>query len=163
MFSRFAQCIPLKRKDANSLHNDLNKILNSGHFNNLKRLNADEDREFYNEKVKKMLTSKDITLYSVSSREIKAAIAERFIRTLKGKLFRYMTHQNTKKYIHILLDIIKSYNLTLQSIVYLVSNHLRLLCQGLSLVQLLLTVCHSSYSWPEHFYYQYEALYIYQL
>ena len=41
-----------------------------------------------------------------------AAIAERFIRTLKGKLFRYMAHQNTKKYIHILPDIIKSYNLT---------------------------------------------------
>ena len=112
VFSRFAQCIPLKRKDANSVHNALNKILNSGHFNNLKRLNTDEGREFYNEKVKKLLTSKDITLYSVSSREIKAAIAERFIRTLKGKLFRYMTHQNTKKYIHILPDIIKSYNLT---------------------------------------------------
>ena len=112
VFSRFAQCIPLKRKDANSVHNALNKILNSGHFNNLKRLNTDEGREFYNGKVKKLLTSKDITLYSVSSREIKAAIAERFICTLKGKLFRYMTHQNTKKYIHILPDIIKSYNLT---------------------------------------------------
>ena len=84
----------------------------SGHFNNLKRLNTDEGREFYNEKVNKLLTSKDITLYSVSSREIKATIAERFIRILKGKLFRYMTHQNTKKYIHILPDIIKSYNLT---------------------------------------------------
>ena len=67
---------------------------------------------FTMKKVNKLLASKDITLYSVSSREIKAAIAERFIRTLKGKLFRYMTHQNTKKYIHILPDIIKSYNLT---------------------------------------------------
>ena len=102
VFSRFTQCIPLKRKDANSVHNALNKILNSGHFNNLKRLNTDEGREFYNGKVKKLLTSKDITLYSVSSREIKAAIAKRFICTLKEKLFRYMTHQNTKKYIHIL-------------------------------------------------------------
>ena len=73
-----------KREDANSVHNALNEILNSGHFNNLKRLNADEGREFYNKKVKKLLISKDITLYRVSSREIKAAIAERFIRTLKG-------------------------------------------------------------------------------
>ena len=94
------------------MHNALNNILNSGRVNNLKRLNTDEGREFYNENVKKLLTSKDITLYSVSSREIKAAIAERFIRILEGKLFRYMTHQNTKKYIHILPDIIKSYNLT---------------------------------------------------
>ena len=92
VFSRFAQTITLKRKDASSVHDALNKILNSSHFNNLKRLNTDEGREFYNEKIKKLLSSKDITLYSVSSREIKAAIAERFIRTLKGKLFRYMTH-----------------------------------------------------------------------
>ena len=113
VFSRFAQCIPLKRKDAHhSVHDALNKILNSGYFNNLKRLNTDEGREFYNEKVNKLLISKDIILYSVSSREIKTALAERFIRTLKVKLFRYMTHQNTKKYIHILPDIIKSYNLT---------------------------------------------------
>ena len=89
VFSRFAQTIPLKRKDASFVHGALNKILNSGHFNNLKRLNTDEGREFYNEKVKKLLSSKDITLYSVSSRQIKAAIAERFIRTLKGKLFKY--------------------------------------------------------------------------
>ena len=109
VFSRFAQCIPLKRKDANSVHDALIRILNSGNFNNL---NTDEGRGFYNEKVNKLLTSKDITLYSVSSREIKATIAERFIRTLKGKLFRYMTHQNTKKYIHILPDIIKSYDFT---------------------------------------------------
>ena len=43
---------------------------------------------------------------------MKADIAERFIRTLKGKLFRYSTYQNTKKYMHILPDIIKRYNLT---------------------------------------------------
>ena len=73
VFSRFAQCIPLKRKDANSVHDALNKILNSGYFNNLKKLNTDEGREFYNEKVNKLLISKDIILYSVSSREIKTA------------------------------------------------------------------------------------------
>ena len=76
VFSRFAQCIPLKRKDSNSVHDALNKILNSNYFNNLKRLNTDEGKEFYNQKVDKLLTSKGITLYSVSSREIKAAIAE---------------------------------------------------------------------------------------
>ena len=37
VFSIFARCIPLKRKDANSVHDALNKILNSGYFNNLKR------------------------------------------------------------------------------------------------------------------------------
>ena len=73
---------------------------------------ASTSMHFYNEKLKKILSSKDIILYSVSSREIKVAIAERFIRTLKGKLFKYMMHQKTNKYIHILPDVIKSYNVT---------------------------------------------------
>ena len=112
VFSRFAQAIPVKRKDATTIHSTLKKILNSGHFNNIKRLNTDEGKEFYNAKVQNMLSSKNIVLYSVSSREIKAAIAERFIRTLKGKLYRYMTDKNTKKYINILPDLIESYNHT---------------------------------------------------
>ena len=39
-------------------------------------------------------------------------MTERFIRILKGKLLRYMTNQNTKKYIHILPDVVNSYNHT---------------------------------------------------
>ena len=46
VFSGFAQSVPLKRKDANTVHDTLKKILNSGYFNNLKRLNTDEGREF---------------------------------------------------------------------------------------------------------------------
>ena len=50
--------------------------------------------------------------YSVSSCEIKAAIAERFIRTLKSRLTKYMTHYNTLTYIDVLPDIINNYNHT---------------------------------------------------
>ena len=110
IFSRFAQAIPLKKKDSNTMYTALKKILKSGYFNKLKTINSDEGKEFYNKKVIDLLNSNGITLYSVSSREIKASIAERFIRTMKGKLYRYMTHQNTKKYVHILQDIIQSYN-----------------------------------------------------
>ena len=89
------------KERTNSVHDALNKILNSNYFNKLKRLNTDEGKEFYNQKVNKLLTSKGIILYSVSSREIKAAIAERFIRTLKGKLFRYMTPKYQEIYTYI--------------------------------------------------------------
>ena len=34
IFSRFAQTIPLKRKDGNTVPEALKKILNSGYFNN---------------------------------------------------------------------------------------------------------------------------------
>ena len=110
IFSRFVQAVPIKRKDGITVTAALKNILESGHFNHLSRLNSDEGKEFYNQHVNQLLKSKKIILYSTSSREIKASIAERVIRTLKGKLYRYMSHQNTRKYIDILPDIIDSYN-----------------------------------------------------
>ena len=110
VFSRFAQAIPVKKKDGLTIANALKVILNSGYFDNLRRLNTDEGGEFYNNRVKNLLKSKGIILYSVSSREIKASLAERLIRTIKGKMYRYMSHNNTNKYIDILPHIIDSYN-----------------------------------------------------
>ena len=110
VFSRFAQAVPVKKKDGKTIANALKLILNSGYFDNLRRLNTDEGGEFYNKHVQDILKRKRITLYSVSSREIKASLAERLIRTVKGKMYRYMSHYNTNKYIDILPDIIDSYN-----------------------------------------------------
>ena len=112
VFSRFGQLTPLKRKDGNTVHKGLKKILETNHFKNIKRINTDKGKEFYNKKVKDMLNAKNIILHSISSREIKASIAERFIHTIKGKLYRYMTQQNTKKYINILPPLIKVYSNT---------------------------------------------------
>ena len=62
--------------------------------------------------MKKMLASKKVKLYSVFSQETKASIAERFIRTLKGKLYKYMTAHNTLNYMTALPEIVKTYNLS---------------------------------------------------
>ena len=110
IFSRFAQAVAIKRKDGPTVCSALKTILESGHFNKLRRLNSDEGKEFYNKHVNQLLDSKGIVLYSVSSREIKASLAERLIRTIKGKLYRYMSHRNTRHYIDILDEIIDSYN-----------------------------------------------------
>ena len=110
VFSRFAQGIPLKSKDGKTVMVALRSILESGYFDNLRRLNSDEGKEFYNKHVDQLLKSKGIVLYSVSSREIKAALAERLIRTIKGKLYRYMSHNNTQRYVDVLPDVIESYN-----------------------------------------------------
>ena len=110
IFSRFVQTVPIKRKDGQTVCSALKTILDSGHFNNLRRINSDEGKEFYNKHVSQLLGSKGIILYSVSSREIKASLAERAIRTLKNKIYRYMSHHNTREYINILDDVVRSYN-----------------------------------------------------
>ena len=115
VFSRFAQAVPLKNKDGKSTALALQTILESGYFDNLSRLNSDEGKEFYNRHVQQLLKSRGIKLYSVYSREIKASLAERLIRTLKSKLYRYMTHNNTKRYVDVLPDVIESYNNSIHS------------------------------------------------
>ena len=39
-------------------------------------------------------------------------MVERFNRTLKTKMFRYFTHENTRRYVDVLPDLIDSYNNT---------------------------------------------------
>ena len=110
VFSRYAQAVGVKRKDGKTIATALKNILESGSFNKLRRLNSDEGKEFYNKNVNQVLAEKGIVLYSTSSREIKASLAERLIRTIKGKIYRYMSHNNTRRYIDILPDVIDSYN-----------------------------------------------------
>ena len=44
-------------------------------------------------------------MYSTHS-ERKSVVAERFIRTLKSKIYKYMTSVSTNVYIDILIDIL---------------------------------------------------------
>ena len=110
IFSRFLQVCPLKKKDGLTVLNGLKSILDDDTFDGIKKMNSDSGGEFYNRHMRNYLQNKDILLYSVHSREIKASIAERVIRTLKGKIYRYMSHRNTLKYLNVLQDIVYSYN-----------------------------------------------------
>ena len=51
---------------------------------------VDNGSEFYNNSFKKWLEVNDIEMYSTNN-EGKSVIAERFIRTLKTKIYKYMT------------------------------------------------------------------------
>ncbi len=65
--------------------------------------------------MKTFLKNKNITLYNSYNKTIKASIVERWNRTLQTRLFKFMFANNTKKYTHIVQDIVKSYNKTYHS------------------------------------------------
>ena len=118
VFSRYAKCLPLRRKDANSMVTAMKQLLEEGEngiFKGVSRLFVDRGKEFYNRQLQNYLQSKNIKMYSVYSQETKSAIAERFIRTLKARLYRYMTMYNTLKYIPALDGVVTSYNHTRHS------------------------------------------------
>ena len=51
---------------------------------------ADKGSEFYNGSMKSFLQNNDTEMYSTHN-EGKSVVAERFIRTLKNKIYKYMS------------------------------------------------------------------------
>ena len=72
---------------------------------------VDKGSEFYNSSFKKWLKDNDIEMYSIHN-EGKSVVAERFIRTLKNKIYKYMTAISKNVYIDKLDDIVDEYNNT---------------------------------------------------
>ena len=70
---------------------------------------VDKGKEFYNKDVKGL-----IELYSTENEE-KSSVVERWIRTMKEKMWKYFTDNNTNVHIDILLDLVKDYNNTKHS------------------------------------------------
>ena len=65
--------------------------------------------KFYNSSFKTWLKDNDIEMYSIYN-EGKSVIAERFIRTLKTKIYKYMTLVSKNVYIDKLDDMVGEYN-----------------------------------------------------
>ena len=70
---------------------------------------GDKGSEFYNNSFKKLLKDSDIKKYSIHNEE-KSVVAERFIRTLKTKICKYMTSISKNVYIDKSDEIVNEYN-----------------------------------------------------
>ena len=107
ILSKFGFAIPLKTKSGNELKQALIKIFKTGRIPS--KLQSDHGTEFLNRTVQNYLKTKNVHFF-VTNSETKAAVIERFNRTLKNKMYRYFTYKNTWKYIDVLPDLMKSYN-----------------------------------------------------
>ena len=72
---------------------------------------VDQGSEFYNSTFKKWLKDNDISMYSTNN-EGKFVVAERFIRTLKNRIYKHMTAITKNVYFDVLNDIVDEYNNT---------------------------------------------------
>ena len=102
LFSIFAWVVGLKDKKRASIVNGFKKILDSSKRKPHK-IWVDHGSEFYNNVFKKFLKENDIEIYSTFN-EGKTAVAERFIKTLKNKIYKYMTTVGKNVYFNVLED-----------------------------------------------------------
>ena len=110
IFSKYAWVVPLKDKKGVSIVDAFQKILDDSD-RKPNKIWVDERSEFYNNSFKKWLKDIDIEMYSIHN-EGKSVVAERFIRTLKTKIYKYMTSVSKNVYIDKLDDIVGEYNNT---------------------------------------------------
>ena len=75
---------------------------------------VDHGSEFYNNKFKEFLKDNDIEMYSTYN-EGKSAVAERFIKTLKNKIYKHITSVGKNVYFDVLDNTVRKYNNTVHS------------------------------------------------
>lgn len=109
-FSRYAWARPIKNKGGRETARALRSIFDSEGRAPLK-LHTDKGREFRNREVQKLLSEYDVHFFTTES-VYKAALVERFNRTLKSKCYKVFTHRNTLRWIDFLDDLVTGYNAT---------------------------------------------------
>ena len=99
----------MKGKWGITIVNAFQKIISKGRKPN--KTWVDQGREFYNKLFKRFLKIKNIEIYSTYKEE-KSVVAEKFIRTMKNKIFKHMTAISKNVYFDVLDDIANKYNNT---------------------------------------------------
>ena len=121
IFSKYAWIVPLKDKKGISIVKAFQIILKQSNrcakgttVQHVKpnKIWVDKGSELYNAFFKKWLRDNDIVMYSAHN-EGKSVVDERFIITLKSKIYKYMTSISKNVYIDKLDDIVNEYNNTM--------------------------------------------------
>ena len=114
VFSKFAWAGPIKSKSGQQVKQGLERLWKRAHPRKPLRIQTDAGTEFYNSKVQAFFKGQNVGHFSTYG-DAKAAVVERWNRTLKEKMFRYFTAKNTLKYIDILQSLVHAYNHTRHS------------------------------------------------
>jgi hypothetical protein len=112
ILSRYAFTVPVYRKTALTMKDAVSNCLEQfkNHFGKYpKFIQFDQGTEFYNKEVKSLLNKHNIEFFSTYS-DKKAAVVERFNRTLKAIMWKYFYSASTYKWLDVLQDLTDNYN-----------------------------------------------------
>lgn len=108
-FSKFMFVEPLKRKTTEAIIDAFKKIFKRTGVK-CYRLASDKGGEFASKKFRAFMKANDIVFNTTNNPDTKASIVERSLRTIKGKIYKYLTYANSFRYIDVVDDIVKAYN-----------------------------------------------------
>jgi hypothetical protein len=113
VFSKFACVIPTINKKGPTILEAFKKAMKI-FDSRCTKLWVDQGSEFYNKQFEKFAKDNNFTLYSTYSIN-KAVVIERFNRTLKNKIWKHFTEEQTRNWVDVLDEIVNKYNNTKHS------------------------------------------------
>ena len=106
IFSRYVWTYPLKNKSREEVSKAFISIF---HESIPKYIRSDKGTEFIGQKVQRVFKKFGVH-YFVTQNEVKANYAERAIKTIKGRIYKFFTCKQMHRYIDILQDVTGAYN-----------------------------------------------------
>ena len=110
VYSKYAWAEAIKKKTGAEVVKAFDRIVTSS-GREPRFLQTDQGTEFYNTALNKWLRERGIHHYSTFS-NVKAAVVERFNRTLKERMWRRFTAEGTRRWTLMLADLLRDYNNT---------------------------------------------------
>lgn len=107
-FTKVASAVPLKNKTGKSVTEGMKYAL-AKIGKRVKNIQTDDGKEFFNKEFSALMNNSNINHYSTFS-EKKAAIVERFNRTLKTAMYKKFSERGSYVWHDILSNLIKDYN-----------------------------------------------------
>lgn len=109
VFSKYAWVVPVVDKTSSSMVKAFTQIFSTSKRKPFK-LQSDHGGEFTGKAFHAFLKNRGVEWFSTQNMETKAAIVERFNRTLMDKLAKHMTHTGKTNFMKVLPDIVRAYN-----------------------------------------------------
>ena len=110
--SKFAWVIPIKDKTGKSTSEALAKIFKKGRIP--RYLRTDSGKEFENRTLQVLLKKNKVHHFTAKNRT-KAAVVERFNRTIRSRLWKYFYATGKQRYVDVLDEFVRGYNSAIHS------------------------------------------------
>jgi len=117
VFSKFIHMVPLRSKTGTAVTSAFQSIFKDPRY--LRRrpvwVRTDKGKEFLNKHFQEMLKREGSQFQVCKNPDVKYSVVERAHRTVRDRLYKYITYKNTYRYIDVLPKFVKAYNDTVHS------------------------------------------------
>ena len=109
VISKFAWVVQVQSKDAKAITVAFWQVLTAAKPRHTGRQSTDKGKEFFNSKFQAVMKRHGIQHFA-ADRELKAAVVERFNRTIKTRILTYLSDRGTVRWVDVIQDLVNAYN-----------------------------------------------------